>query len=159
MSLSFRSWGVEVERLGDTVLARFVSYVPLDAAGARTLRRYLSAFIQESGCCQLVVNYRLAEIADPQLLDALATFHQRLRALNGKVRLCGVRAGLYDFFAILDLPLPPGSMVAQALESVLIAISNILGHAARYGASGGQVALVLPGADYRTPASPAAVPP
>jgi hypothetical protein len=153
MSLSFQSWGVEVERLGDTVLVRFHSYVPLDSSGARTLRRYLSAFLQEAGSCQLVVNFRLLEIADPELLEKLATFHQCLRALRGKVRLCGVRAGLYDFFAIVDLPLPPGRAASEALESVLIAIANILGQATQCRASAEQSALCPSQGEALTPAS------
>jgi hypothetical protein len=131
VTLPFRSWGLDIELVRETVLVRFLDPVPLDEAALQALRRYLVILMREGDAPQLMVNFRLAEIRERKHVEKLATFHQRLKALSGQLNLCQISGQLYEFVAVIDQPRLASKEAAQALQDLLTAVVDVRGHAAR----------------------------
>jgi hypothetical protein len=87
--------------------------------------------MREGNCARLVIQFRLAEIGDHDHVEKLTAFHQRLKALSGHWNLCRIGGQVYEFLAVLDVPLCGASEKAQALQALFRTIIEVLDHASR----------------------------
>ena len=97
------SW-LEVERVGDVAVARFMRHRILEDDAVRAAGEELLGLSDDDSCRKLLLNFGNVESLTTAFFGKLLALHRRVEAAGGRLALCAVGPFLREIFGILKLP-------------------------------------------------------
>lgn len=94
---------LDIEEVGDVTVARFIDKKILDEGNIQVIGSQLFALVEEDGRSKIVLDFSNVEYLSSAALGKLITMEKKVKAAKGKLRLCSVRADIYEVFAITKL--------------------------------------------------------
>ena len=94
---------IDVEEVGDVTIATFVDKKILDENNIQQIGSQLFALVEEDGHKRIVLDFTNVEYLSSAALGKLITMDRKVKANSGKLRLCSIRADIYEVFAITKL--------------------------------------------------------
>jgi hypothetical protein len=121
MLLQFRSWWLDVEKIGQTIFVRFANRTPLNEETAVTLEKYLLGLVRGVSRPQLVFNFGFVEYPNQLLIELVNSLDGQFRSLEGRLALCKIPLPLQEFCDEQKRPLQ--SPVYEEEEDALHALN------------------------------------
>jgi anti-sigma B factor antagonist len=98
-------WWLNVEQIGNATALRFAPGTPLDEEAGYIFGDYVGNLVEaRQGCC-LVINFDTINYLDSMMLGKLFALNRKLKAVDGKLVLCGIHDHLVHLFELVKLPL------------------------------------------------------
>jgi anti-anti-sigma factor len=97
-----KSW-LEIEQIGDAVVAKFNTRSILDEAKLGVLGGQLSALADEAGHRVVVLSFRGVQRLSTELLGKLLAVQRKIQARGGRLLLCEISPTLLEIFQMLKL--------------------------------------------------------
>lgn len=94
---------LDLEEVGDVTVAKFTDKKILDEGNIQIIGNQLFALIEEDGRKKIVLDFSNVEYLSSAALGKLITMDKKVKAAKGKLRLCNIRADIYEVFAITKL--------------------------------------------------------
>jgi anti-sigma B factor antagonist len=94
---------IEVSDVNDVAVVRFVDRKILDEAAIGELGEELFALVEKEKRSALLLNFADVEFLSSAALGKLITLDKKVKAANGKLKLCNIRPQIYEVFAITKL--------------------------------------------------------
>ena len=94
---------LDLEEVGDVTVAKFTDKKILDEGNIQIIGNQLFALIEEDGRQKIVLDFSNVEYLSSAALGKLITMDKKVKAAKGKLRLCNIRADIYEVFAITKL--------------------------------------------------------
>jgi anti-sigma B factor antagonist len=104
MSSAPRNRWVEIEQVGDVSVVKFTRSEFLDDAAIEAVGDQLFAHVDRLGVRQMVLNFHGVERMASLMLGKIMSLHRKLKAVGGRLVLCGVDPQIYWVFETLRLP-------------------------------------------------------
>jgi anti-sigma B factor antagonist len=111
---------LEVERVGGITVATFASPEIMSVGTIDLIGRQLLSLVADSGIRQVLLNFHSVERLSTPLVGRVIELNERLKAVGGRLALCGIRPHLFEIFALMRLPrlLTIYATEQQALEQM-----------------------------------------
>src|SRR5262249_1463101 len=94
---------LERKDIGDVTVASFTDRHLLEAQKLQAIGDQLSSLVDEMGCRKLVLNFCLVKDISSLALGMLVSLNKKLRAVGGKLVLCGMDPQLRELMALTQL--------------------------------------------------------
>ncbi len=94
---------LDIEEVGDVTVAKFIDKKILDEGNIQIIGNQLFALIEEDKRQKIVLDFSNVEYLSSAALGKLITMDKKVKAAKGKLRLCAIRADIYEVFAITKL--------------------------------------------------------
>jgi anti-sigma B factor antagonist len=94
---------LEVSRIGDVTVVRFVDRRILDHANIEQIDRELIEIVEQDGCNKLLLNFSDVEFFSSAALGRLVKLDKTLKKKGGALVLSNIRPTIYDAFNITQL--------------------------------------------------------
>lgn len=94
---------VEIERIGNITLVRFVDRMILTGATAEAASDELSRLLQGKSRFRLIVNFGNVQSLTSLMLGRLITLNKKARARGGRLVVCGLSPDLQELFEVTSL--------------------------------------------------------
>lgn len=94
---------LETTVVGDVTVVRFVDRRILDEANIQEIGQELFQLVERDGCRRLLLNFGDVDFLSSAALGKLITLDKKVKATNGRLKLCGLRPELFEVFAITRL--------------------------------------------------------
>jgi anti-sigma B factor antagonist len=104
MRLQLDHHWLEAEQIGKVTVVTFRDRELLEEATIQTIGEQLADMVERLDHPQVVINLDAVEKLSTMMLGKIIALHKRIRAVGGRLALCGVESRLYDIFQILKLP-------------------------------------------------------
>jgi len=88
---------------GDVALVRFSDRRIIDAANIQELGEELFGLVEKEGAKALVLNFSTVDFLSSAALNKLIMLNTKLKAAQGKMRLCGLKPEIHEVFVITKL--------------------------------------------------------
>ena len=88
---------------GEVATVRFVDRKIIDAANIQELGDELFALVEKEQRKNLLLNFASVEFLSSAALNKLIILDKKVKANNGKMRLCNLKPEIYEVFAITRL--------------------------------------------------------
>jgi anti-anti-sigma factor len=95
---------LEVERVGDIAVVRFLQQRLLHNDLIEDIDRQLLEVAEHDGCSDFVLHFGNVESMTSAMAGKLVGLHRRVEELGGRLALCEVGPFLMEIFKILNLP-------------------------------------------------------
>jgi anti-sigma B factor antagonist len=94
---------LDLEEVRDVTVAKFTDKKILDEGNIQIIGNQLFALIEEDRRQKIVLDFANVEYLSSAALGKLITMDKKVKAAKGKLRLCNIRADIYEVFAITKL--------------------------------------------------------
>ena len=94
---------IEVNEVRNVSVVRFIDRKILDEAAIGELGEELFALVETEDRESILLNFSDVEFLSSAALGKLITLDKKVKAANGKLRLCNIRPQIYEVFAITKL--------------------------------------------------------
>ncbi len=94
---------LEVSRVGDVTVVRFVDRRILDEANIQEIGQELSRLVDEGNCNKLLLNFSNVEFLSSGVLGRLISLEKKIKKNGGLLVLSNIRPVIYDVFNITQL--------------------------------------------------------
>ena len=94
---------IEVTEVGDVTVVRFRDQKILDDLNIQELGRELSRLVEVETRGRLLLNFSAVEFLSSAALGKLITLDKKVKAVDGKLKLCHIQPEIYEVFAITKL--------------------------------------------------------
>ena len=94
---------LDIEEVGDATIARFIDKKILDETNIQIIGNQLFGLVEEDGRKKIILDFSNVEYLSSAALGKLITMDQKVRAAQGKLRLCCIRPEIYEVFTITRL--------------------------------------------------------
>ncbi len=94
---------LQVSKVGDVTVVRFVDRKILDEANIQELGQELFKLVEEDHCKNLLLNFSSVEFLSSAALGKLITLDKKVKSHSGKLKLSNIRPEIYEVFAITKL--------------------------------------------------------
>jgi anti-sigma B factor antagonist len=94
---------LDVEKVGDVTIARFVDRKILDENNIQLIGAELFALVEEDGAKRIILDFSTVDYLSSAALGKLITMDKKVKAANGKLRLCSIKPDIYEVFTITRL--------------------------------------------------------
>jgi anti-sigma B factor antagonist len=88
---------------GDVTLVRFLDRKIIDAANIQELGEELFTLVEKEKKQNLILNFTSVEFLSSAALNKLIMLDRKVKAVQGKMRLCNLRPEIYEVFVITRL--------------------------------------------------------
>jgi anti-sigma B factor antagonist len=88
---------------GNVTLVRFSDRRIIDAANIQELGEELFGLVEKEGAKALVLNFASVDFLSSAALNKLIMLNTKLKAAQGKMRLCGLKPEIHEVFVITKL--------------------------------------------------------
>ena len=103
MSPHLRQDWLEIEQIGQAIVATFTAPHLLEEEKIHAIGRQLHRLSQEAGHESIVLNFSPVERLSSEMFGKLLTFNRQVQARGGRLALCSLRPELYQMFRLLRL--------------------------------------------------------
>jgi len=104
MSSPPRNRCIEVEQVGKISVVKFTRSEFLDDESIEMIGSQLFGYVDRLGVRQMVLNFAGVERMASLMLGKIMALHRKLKAVGGRLVLCGVDPEIYWVFETLRLP-------------------------------------------------------
>jgi len=94
---------LEVSEAGDVTVVRFRDPKILDDLNIQELGQELFRLVEVDRSEKLLLNFSIVEFLSSAALGKLITLDKKVKAANGKLKLCRIQPEIYEVFAITKL--------------------------------------------------------
>ena len=94
---------LDIEEVGDVTIAKFVDKKILDETYIQDVGDELFDLVEKHYKIKLLLNFENVEYLSSAALGKLITLNKKVKAENGKLKLCAIRPQIYDVFKITKL--------------------------------------------------------
>lgn len=94
---------LDIDMIGDVTIARFVDKKILDETNIQIIGNQLFGLVEQDNRKRIVLDFSNVEYLSSAALGKLITLDKKVKAANGKLRLCSIRPDIYEVFAITKL--------------------------------------------------------
>ena len=94
---------IDIEEVDDVTIATFIDKKILDETNIQIIGSQLFGLVEEDGRLKILLDFTNVEYLSSAALGKLITMDKKVKAAKGKLRLCGIRAEIYEVFAITRL--------------------------------------------------------
>jgi len=94
---------LDLEEIGDVTVASFIDRKILDEGNIQIIGTQLFGLIEEDGREKIILDFTNVEYLSSAALGKLITMDKKVKAAQGKLRLCSVRLEIYEVFRITKL--------------------------------------------------------
>jgi anti-sigma B factor antagonist len=94
---------VEINDEGDVTVVRFLDSKILDETNIAQIGERLFRLVDNDGKKKLVLDFENVEYLSSAALGKLITLDKKAKAQAGRMRLCNIKPGIYEVFAITRL--------------------------------------------------------
>jgi anti-sigma B factor antagonist len=94
---------LQVSKVGDVTVVRFVDRKILDEASIQELGQELFQLAEEGDRKSLLLNFSSVEFLSSAALGKLITLDKKVKAHSAKLKLSNIRPEIYEVFAITKL--------------------------------------------------------
>ena len=94
---------IEVSEVGDITLVHFVDRKILDAVNIQTMGDELFALIESDGRKSLLLDFTNVEFLSSAALNKLIILDKKVKAANGRLKICSLRPEIREVFVITRL--------------------------------------------------------
>lgn len=94
---------LDIEEVNDVTVAKFVDKKILDEGNIQIIGNQLFGMVDTDGRKKIVLDFSNVEYLSSAALGKLITLDKKVKASKGKLRLCNIRADIYEVFAITRL--------------------------------------------------------
>lgn len=94
---------LDIEEVGDATIARFIDKKILDETNIQIIGNQLFGLVEEDGRKKIILDFSNVEYLSSAALGKLITMDQKVRAAQGKLRLCCICPEIYEVFTITRL--------------------------------------------------------
>ena len=94
---------LEATQVGEVTVIRFVDRKILDETNIQQLGQELFQLIEEEKKTSLLLNFTNVEFLSSAALGKLITLDKKVKANNGRLKLCNIRPEIYEVFQITRL--------------------------------------------------------
>jgi len=88
---------------GNVTLVRFTDRRIIDAANIQELGQELFALVEQEGATSIILNFASVDFLSSAALNKLIMLNTKLKAVQGKMRLCGLKPEIHEVFVITKL--------------------------------------------------------
>jgi len=92
-----------IDEVGDVTVVRFRDQKILDDLSIQELGRELTRLVEVENRTQLLLNFSAVEFLSSAALGKLITLEKKVKAANGKLKLCNIQPQISEVFAITKL--------------------------------------------------------
>lgn len=103
MSPHTRQDWLEIEQIGQAIVATFTAPHILEEEKIHAIGRQLQRLSQEAGHEPIVLNFGPVERLSSEMFGKLLAFHRQVQARGGRLALCALRPEVYRIFRVLKL--------------------------------------------------------
>jgi anti-anti-sigma factor len=96
--------GLEVEQIGEVMVATFRERQLLDEDKMQTIGTQLHSLGEEAGHRPLVLNFAAVERLSTEMVGKLLALQRKVQEKGGRLALCQINPQVYQVFKILRLP-------------------------------------------------------
>jgi anti-sigma B factor antagonist len=94
---------IDIEKIGDVTVARFVDKKILDENNIQIIGSQLFSLVEDDGAKRIILDFSNVEYLSSAALGKLITMEKKVKQAGGKLRLCAIRPDIYEVFAITKL--------------------------------------------------------
>ena len=94
---------IDIEEVNGVTIARFTDKKILDESNIQIIGNQLFSLVDDDHRKKLVLDFSNVEYLSSAALGKLITMDKKVKAAKGKLRLCNIRADIYEVFAITKL--------------------------------------------------------
>lgn len=94
---------IDIEKIGDVTVARFVDKKILDENNIQVIGNQLFSLVEDDGAKRIILDFSNVEYLSSAALGKLITMEKKVKQAGGKLRLCSIRPDIYEVFAITKL--------------------------------------------------------
>jgi anti-sigma B factor antagonist len=94
---------INVSEVGDITIVRFVDRKILDAANIQSMGEELFALVEQDGRKSLLLDFTSVEFLSSAALNKLIILDKKVKAANGRMRICSLRPEIREVFVITRL--------------------------------------------------------
>ena len=94
---------LDIEEVNDVTVAKFVDKKILDEGNIQIIGNQLFDMVDTDGRKKIVLDFSNVEYLSSAALGKLITLDKKVKAAKGKLRLCNIRADIYEVFQITRL--------------------------------------------------------
>ena len=94
---------IDVEEVGDVTVVKFVDKRILDEQNIQQIGDQLFELVDDEGKRKLLLNFDAVEYLSSAALGKLITMNKKVRGVSGQLRLCQIKAEIYEVFEITKL--------------------------------------------------------
>lgn len=94
---------IDIEEVGDVTVVRFLDKRILDETNIQLIGNQLFGLVDEDQRSKIVLDFTNVEYLSSAALGKLITLDKKVKAVKGKLRLCGIRPEIYEVFSITRL--------------------------------------------------------
>jgi anti-sigma B factor antagonist len=94
---------IDIEEVAGVSIAKFLDKKILDETNIQIIGNQLFGLLDEDGRKNIVLDFTNVEYLSSAALGKLLIMEKKVKAVNGKLRLCSIRPEIYEVFAITKL--------------------------------------------------------
>ena len=94
---------ISTTKIGDVTVVKFVDKKILDEANIQELGVELFALIEQENRKNVLLDFSNVEFLSSAALGKLITLDRKAKAAKGKLKMCSIRAEIYEVFQITKL--------------------------------------------------------
>lgn len=94
---------IDIEEVGEATIVRFVDKRILDETNIQIIGSQLAGLVDDDGRRKIVLDFSHVEYLSSAALGKLITLDKKIKAVKGKLRLCGIRPEIHEVFKITRL--------------------------------------------------------
>jgi anti-anti-sigma regulatory factor len=103
LATSNRNW-VELEQIGDVVVAKINTNAILDEEKLDVIGKQMNSLGEEAGYRCVLLHFGMVERLSTEMLARVLGLNRKIKARGGKLVLCAIKPQLYEIFQTLKLP-------------------------------------------------------
>ena len=94
---------IEVDQVDDATVVRFVDRKILDETNIQEIGQELFNLVDEEDARNLVLNFENVEYLSSAALGKLITLNKKVKMVDGRLKLCGIKPPIFEVFVITKL--------------------------------------------------------
>lgn len=94
---------IDVSKVGDVTVVKFVDKKILDEAGIQELGSELFSLVEHDNRRSIVLNFDNVDFLSSAALGKLITLDRKVKSAQGRLKMCGIRPEILEVFQITKL--------------------------------------------------------
>ena len=94
---------IDVSKLGDVTIVKFVDRKILDEAGIQELGAELFSLVEHDNRRSILVNFDNVDFLYSAALGKLITLDRKVKSVQGRLKMCNIRPEILEVFQITKL--------------------------------------------------------
>jgi anti-sigma B factor antagonist len=94
---------IDVSKIGDVTVVKFVDKKILDEAGIQELGAELFSLVEHDNRRSIVINFDNVDFLSSAALGKLITLDRKVKSVQGRLKMCSIRPEILEVFQITKL--------------------------------------------------------